>query len=184
PRRVALVTSPGGAAVRDMLQVLARRWPAVEVWICPARVQGDGAAEEIARAITLLNQLRRTDVIIIGRGGGSVEDLWAFNAECVAHAIYRSRIAVVSAVGHEIDLTIADLVADCRALTPSEAAERIVPNLEEFIGSLRTVETRLRMLLLKRLEQVQARLQDLAGRRCFAKPLERVRDTERRLDEC
>jgi exodeoxyribonuclease VII large subunit len=183
PRRIALVTSPRGAAIRDMLEVLARRWPAVEVWIYPVRVQGEGAADEIAKAIALLNRLRSIHVIIVGRGGGSAEDLWAFNAECVAHAIYRSRIPVVSAVGHEIDLTIADLVADFRALTPSEAAERIVPNLEEFLEGLRGCEGRLRTLLLKRMELAQTRLAGFAERRCFKRPLERVRDEERHLDE-
>src|SRR5262245_18897168 len=130
PRRLALVTSRSGAAVRDMLEILARRWPAAEVWVCPVRVQGEGAAQEIAAGIRLVNRLGAdggapVDVLIVGRGGGSVEDLWPFNEECVARAIYESAIPVVSAVGHEIDLTVADRVADCRALTPSEAAERV-----------------------------------------------------------
>src|SRR5439155_18982316 len=133
PRHAALVTSPTGAAVRDILEVLARRWPAMEIWICPVRVQGDGAAEEVSAAIDLLNRLAGVDVIVVGRGGGSTEGLSALNAECVADAIYRSRIPVVSAVGHEIDLTIADLVADCRALTPSEAAERIAPSRSQVL---------------------------------------------------
>jgi exodeoxyribonuclease VII large subunit len=184
PQRVALVTSPTGAAVRDMLQVLARRWPAVEVWICPVRVQGDGAGEEIAAAIALLNQLGDTDVMIVGRGGGSTEDLWAFNAECVAHAIYTSRIPVISAVGHEIDLTIADLVADCRALTPSEAAERVVPYCEEVRESLGDIEGRLRTLLAQRLDSARTRLHDLAQRRIFRLPLESIRERERKLDDC
>ena len=183
PQRVALVTSPTGAAVRDMLQILARRWPAVDVWICPVRVQGDGAGEEIAAAIGLLNQLRDIDVMIVGRGGGSTEDLWAFNAECVAHAIYTSRIPVISAVGHEIDLTIADLVADCRALTPSEAAERVVPHCEEIRESLRDVEEKLRTRLTQRLDNARTRLQDLAQRRSFRLPLEGIRERERRLDD-
>jgi exodeoxyribonuclease VII large subunit len=183
PRRVALVTSPTGAAVRDMLEILGRRWPATEVWVCPVHVQGDGAAEEIAAALHLLNQLHGVDVIIVGRGGGSTEDLWAFNAECVAQAIFASGIPVVSAVGHEIDVTIADMVADCRALTPSEAAERVVPNQDEILDGLRTVEGQLRTLLLQRLEMGRARLDDLAQRRCFRLPLEPLREQERRLDE-
>src|SRR5208337_2538558 len=108
PRRIALITSPTGAAVRDMLEIITRRWPALDVWICPSRVQGDGAAEEIAAALRLLNRLHRLgtlplDVLILGRGGGSTEDLWEFNEECVAHAIFESAIPVISAVGHEID---------------------------------------------------------------------------------
>jgi exodeoxyribonuclease VII large subunit len=182
PRRVALVTSPSGAAVRDMLEVLARRWPAAEVWICPVPVQGDGAAEEIAQAVQLLNRLDGIDVLIVGRGGGSAEDLGAFNAECVARAVFASRIPVVSAVGHEIDLTIADLVADCRALTPSEAAERVVPDQAELLETVRGLESQLRGALLQRLELAYGRLRDLAQRRAFRLPLERVRDHEQRLD--
>src|SRR5437764_8791291 len=121
--------------------------------------------------------------MIVGRGGGSTEDLWAFNAECVAQAIYASRIPVVSAVGHEIDLTIADLVADCRALTPSEAAERIVPNRAEMLEGLRGLESQLYGTLIRRLELARGRLHDLAERPAFRRPLERMRDWERRLDE-
>jgi exodeoxyribonuclease VII large subunit len=183
PNRVALVTSPGGAAIRDMLEILGRRWPRVEVWIRAVRVQGDGAAEEVAAAIYLVNQVAGVDVMIVGRGGGSTEDLGAFNAECVAHAIYASRIPVVSAVGHEIDLTIADLVADCRALTPSEAAERTVPDREELRKHLRALNGQMRSLLMQRLVRAKTRLDDLAARRSFRLPLERIRDHERRLDE-
>jgi exodeoxyribonuclease VII large subunit len=183
PRRVALVTSPSGAAVRDILEILARRWPSVEVWVCPVRVQGDGAGDEIAAAIRLVNQLKSADVMIVGRGGGSTEDLWAFNAECVAHAIYASQIPVVTAVGHEIDLTIADMVADCRALTPSEAAERVVPHCEEMLDGLRALQEQIRNLLLGRLERARRRLEDLAQRRSFRLPLEGIREHERRLDE-
>src|SRR5437764_8044025 len=121
--------------------------------------------------------------MIVGRGGGSTEDLWAFNAECVAHAIYTSRIPVVSAVGHEIDLTIADLVADCRALTPSEAAERTVPNRLEVLEAVRGLGLRMRTFANRRLERVRTKLDDLAGRRCFRLPLEHIRDAERGLDD-
>jgi exodeoxyribonuclease VII large subunit len=187
PRRLVLVTSATGSAVRDMLEVLARRWPAVEAWVCPVRVQGEGAAGEIAAAIGRLNRLAESgtpiDVLLVGRGGGSLEDLWPFNEEVVAHAIHASRIPVVTGVGHEDDLTIADLVADQRALTPSEAAERVVPNQAEVIAWLSGLEERLRGLLTRRLEQARDRLDDLAQRRCFRVPLERVRDEERRLDE-
>jgi exodeoxyribonuclease VII large subunit len=183
PRRVALVTSPSGAAVRDMLEVLVRRWPAVEVWVCPVRVQGDGAGEDIAAAIRFLNRFETFDVMIVGRGGGSTEDLWAFNAESVAHAIYASQIPVVSAVGHEIDLTIADLVADCRALTPSEAAARVVPDRDELLDTLRVLDERLRTLLLQRLQSARIKLQDLGQRRPFRLPLEGIRGHERTLDD-
>src|SRR5262249_48442709 len=167
-----------------MPETLARRWPAAEVWVVPVRVQGEGAAQEIAAALRLLNRLaERPDVIILGRGGGSTEDLWAFNEEIVAQAIYESRIPVVSAVGHEVDLTIADLVADRRALTPSEAAESVVPNREELLEGLRGAEVRLRELLIARLQRAWQQLDDLAERRAFRRPLERVRDQERRLDE-
>jgi len=183
PRRVALVTSPTGAAVRDMLEILFRRWPAVEVWVCPVAVQGDGAADEIAAAIGLLNRLAGVDVMIVGRGGGSLEDLWAFNEEAVARAIYHSRIPVVSAVGHEVDLTIADLVADRRALTPSEAAEIVVPCRDELLQAVQAVDRQLRQLVAGRLRLARERLDDLAGRRAFQLPLGRVREREQLLDE-
>jgi len=183
PRRVALVTSPSGAAVRDMLEILGRRWPASEVWVCPVRVQGDGAGAEIARAVRLLSRLRCADVMILGRGGGSTEDLRAFNEEVVAQAIFECLVPVVSAVGHEIDLTIADLVADRRALTPSEAAEFVVPNREELLEEVAGISDRMRKLLGGRLEQAWQRWRDLAEGRAFRLPLERVREQERRLDE-
>jgi exodeoxyribonuclease VII large subunit len=187
PRRVALVTSPTGAAVRDMLEILGRRWPSLEVWVCPVRVQGEEAPTQIAAAIALLNRLHprnRIDAMIVGRGGGSAQDLWEFNDERIARAIFQSKIPVVSAVGHEIDVTIADLVADRRALTPSEAAELVAPNREELAESLHTLKKRMRTLLLNRLETARVRLTDLAQRRVFRLPLERVRDEERRLDDC
>jgi exodeoxyribonuclease VII large subunit len=183
PKRVALITSPSGAAVRDILEVLGRRWPALEVWICPVRVQGDGAGQEIAAALARVNRFGRIDVIIIGRGGGSTEDLWAFNEECVAHAIFHSRIPVVSAVGHEIDLTIADQVADRRALTPSEAAELVTPHREELLERLSTTEAQLRKLLLQRLEFARRRLDEMVQCRVFRLPLERLHERERRLDD-
>lgn len=184
PRRVALVTSGTGSAVRDLLEVLGRRWPALEVWVCPVRVQGDGAALEIAAALALLDTFAdRLDVIILARGGGSLEDLWPFNEEAIAQAIHRSRIPVVTGIGHEDDLTIADLVADVRALTPSEAAERVAPDRLEVAQLIGGLAGRLRALLLHRLEQVRQRFEQLASRPCLRRPLERVRDAERRLDE-
>lgn len=183
PRRVALVTSPTGAAVRDMLEILGRRWPAAEVWVVPVRVQGDGAAEEVADALRRVSRLGAADVVIVGRGGGSAEDLWTFNEACVAEAIFRCAVPVVSAVGHEIDLTVADLVADCRALTPSEAAERITPDRRELAEWLDGLGEQIRGLLRARLDSARDRLNQLADRPAFRAPLERVRDHERRLDE-
>jgi exodeoxyribonuclease VII large subunit len=189
PRRVCLITSGTGSAVRDMLEILGRRWPALEVWVCPVRVQGEEAAAEVAAALMLLNRLagpdsaRPLDVLIVGRGGGSLEDLWPFNEEVVAQAIYASRIPVVTGIGHEDDLTIADMVADRRALTPSEAAERVVPDQADVLDVLAGLEGRLGGLLLRVLELARSRLDDLAGRPCFRRPLERVREEEARLDE-
>jgi exodeoxyribonuclease VII large subunit len=184
PRRVALVTSPTGSAVRDVLEILARRWPAVEVWVFPVRVQGDEAAPQIAAALGYLNQYRGAiDVILLARGGGSLEDLWPFNEEVVAHAIYRSRVPVVTGIGHEDDLTIADLVADRRALTPSEAAERVVPDRLEVLAGLERSGAQLRSLLVRVVELARGRLGQLEGRPCFRRPLDRLREAERRIDE-
>ncbi len=183
PRRVVLVTSPTGAAVRDMLEILGRRWPATEVWVCPVPVQGDGAGAKIAEAVSRLNRIREIDVLIVGRGGGSLEDLWAFNEECVADALFASRIPVVSGVGHETDYTIADMVADVRAETPSAAAMRVVPDRAELAEGLRGTAGQLRVLLHQRLQRAKQQLAELSRRRCLRLPLERVRDEERRLDE-
>jgi exodeoxyribonuclease VII large subunit len=188
PRRIVLVTSPSGSAVRDMLEILSRRWPAAEVWVCPVHVQGEGAAAEVAEAIGTLNRIAEAgptiDVLIVGRGGGSLEDLWTFNEECVAQAIFHSRIPVVAGIGHEDDLTIADMVADVRALTPSEAAEKVVPDRAAVLDWLAGLESRFRTDLRRRLDQAQARLVELTDRPCFRRPLERIRQEEERLDEC
>jgi exodeoxyribonuclease VII large subunit len=183
PRRIALVTSPTGAAVRDMLETLARRWPLTEVWVHPATVQGDGAGASIAAAIRKLNSVAGVEIVIIGRGGGSLEDLWAFNEECVARAIFESRVPIVSGVGHETDLVISDMVADLRALTPTDAAMKVVPDQCELVDWLQDTESRLRDLLYRGLDAVRARLETVAQRRCFRLPLERIRELERRLDE-
>jgi exodeoxyribonuclease VII large subunit len=183
PRRVALITSPTGAAVRDMLEILGRRWPAVEIWVCPVRVQGEGAAQEIAAMIRRINRLGGPEVLIVGRGGGSLEDLWAFNEECVAQSIFESRLPVISGVGHETDLTIADLVADVRALTPSEAAERVVPDRIKVLGEIDGHRGRLESCMSRRLERLRQRLDDLGQRRCFRLPLDGIRDREHRIDD-
>jgi exodeoxyribonuclease VII large subunit len=183
PRRIALVTSPTGAAIRDMLEIIGRRWPCAELWICGVRVQGVGAAQEIAAALARLNQHDGVDVILLGRGGGSSEDLAAFNEEIVAQAIYASKIPVVSAVGHEIDVTIADLVADVRAATPSEAAEKATPDRLELLKQLRTRQQRLHDLLMRKYHMQQQRLEQLARRRVFVFPLEKLRERERAVDD-
>jgi exodeoxyribonuclease VII large subunit len=188
PRRIALVTSPTGAAVRDMLEVLSRRWPAAEVVVCPVRVQGEEAPGEIAAAVRWLNRLHddgelTLDVMIVGRGGGSSEDLSAFNEELVAHAIFGSGVPVVSAVGHETDVTIADKVADRRALTPTEAATTAVPSRDDLLAGLRDAEQRLLEGVKRRLDLARQRLNHLTERRAFRLPLERVHEGERRLDD-
>jgi exodeoxyribonuclease VII large subunit len=187
PRAIALVTSPTGAAVRDMLELLARRWPVARVVLVPVRVQGEGAAFEIAAALRALNRLHAcgalsVDAIIVGRGGGSLEDLWSFNEEAVADAIYESKVPVVSAVGHEIDVTIADLVADHRALTPSHAVTDLTPDREALLAGLVDLGSQLRERTRWRLDAARRRLDALAERRALRGPLDRVRDLEKRLD--
>jgi exodeoxyribonuclease VII large subunit len=183
PRRIALVTSPTGAAVRDMLQVITRRWPVVEIVIVPVAVQGEGAAAQIAAALRQVHLLPGVDVVITGRGGGSLEDLWAFNEEIVARAIFDCKIPVVSAVGHEIDVTVADLVADVRALTPSEAAELVVPHHDAVQAELARLRQHLAQALRTRAATARARLDALATRRVLTRPVERLHDLSRQIDE-
>ena len=164
PRRIVVVTSPTGAAVRDLLQVTGRRWPSAEILIAPAKVQGLGAAEEVAAALALANRVAGADLVIVARGGGSLEDLWAFNEEVVARAIAASRLPVVSAVGHEVDVTIADLAADLRASTPSEAGEVCVPDAREVAQQLDRLGDRLARAGRSRIDQARGRLDALADR--------------------
>lgn len=183
-RRIAVVTSPTGAAIRDFLQVLRRRAPWTDVLIVPVRVQGEGAAGEIAEAVGLVNQLAEpVDCIVVTRGGGSLEDLWAFNEEAVVRAIHASGVPVVSAVGHEVDVTLSDLVADVRALTPSEAAERAAPAAEEIARRLDRCHERLSRAIRARMTAARSRLDGLASNAVFRRPLDRVRELEFRLDE-
>jgi exodeoxyribonuclease VII large subunit len=170
PRRIALVTSPTSAAVRDMIQVITRRWPPAQLVIVPVRVQGEGAAEEIARALRLVHHIPQVDVVITGRGGGSLEDLWCFNTEIVARAIVACRVPVIAAVGHEIDVSIADLVADRRALTPSEAGELAVPSAIELRETLHHTAQRMRQVLRNRLEQMRLRLSAIEARSVIQRP--------------
>lgn len=181
PKRVAVVTSPTGAAVRDFLQVLTRRWSATDVMIVPVRVQGDGAADEIAAAIDRLQELADpVDVIVVTRGGGSTEDLWSFNEEKVCRAIFNSRVPVISGVGHEIDITLCDLVADVRALTPSEAAERLVPDREDFKRQLGNVSQRMQKSLESKIENADLRLDRYSNHTALRRPVDAI---ERRLQQ-
>lgn len=182
PRRIALVTSPAGAAVRDMLRILKARYPALEVSILPVRVQGEGAAEEIAAAIRWANRWEVADLLITGRGGGSMEDLWAFNEEIVARAIHDSKIPVISAVGHEPDVTIADFVSDLRAATPSNAAELAVPDQNELRARLKDARKRCAQGLTRALLQRRRELERLRQSRVFAQPETYFRDRRLQLD--
>jgi exodeoxyribonuclease VII large subunit len=164
PRKIGVVTSPSGAAIRDILRVIGRRFGDLHIVIAPARVQGDGAAEEIAHGLRDLNALGGVDVIIVGRGGGSLEDLWAFNEEIVARAIAASKVPVVSAVGHEVDYTIADFVADLRAPTPSAAAELVVREKQAVVDTLAQLRARLERFALRPLRDLERRVDELAAR--------------------
>ena len=183
PARVGVVTSPTGAAIRDILNVLKRRYTNIEVIISPVRVQGEGAAEEIKEAIKLFNEFKEVDVLIVGRGGGSLEDLWPFNEEVVARAIYNSTIPIISAVGHEIDWTIADMVADERAPTPSAAAEIVIPRKEELRAKVRDAYSRLRYAVDSRISQRGERLDALRKRLALNHPENLILQYAQRLDD-
>ncbi|MCI9555964.1 MAG: exodeoxyribonuclease VII large subunit [Lawsonibacter sp.] len=170
PGTIALVTSPAGAAVRDMLRILKSRWPMTRVRVLPVRVQGEGAAQEIASAIRWANRYRVADLIITGRGGGSMEDLWAFNEEVVARAIAASELPVISAVGHEPDVTIADFAADLRAATPSNAAELAVPDQREVRAGLEQIQARLEHAMGRRLAGYRQALDRLSRSRSMTEP--------------
>ena len=186
PRRVGVLTSGSGAAFRDICSVLARRYPVVELRLWPVRVQGDDAAGEIAHAIGQANRFHRDveplDALIVGRGGGSLEDLWAFNEEIVARRIFRSTVPVVAAVGHEVDFTIADFVADVRAPTPSAAAELIAPHRDEIVGDLEETLQRLVHLERSHLEDLSLRIERLIGSYAFRRPVRRMQDARQTLD--
>lgn len=182
PERIALITSPAGAAVRDMLRILGARFPMAQVRVLPVHVQGEGAAEEIAAAIAWADLHRVADLLIVGRGGGSIEDLWAFNEEPVARAIYRCGLPVISAVGHEPDVTIADLVADLRAATPSNAAELAVPDQNELYAWLMGAGERLERSLERRLTAARRDLVRLGSSRPMTDPMSYVQDKRLLLD--
>lgn len=185
PRTVGLVTSPTGAAIRDMLNVTRRRFPNLRLLLAPVRVQGEGAAREIAEAIRCLNALppeTAPDVLIVGRGGGSIEDLWCFNEEVVARAIHASRIPVISAVGHEIDFTISDFVADLRAPTPSAAAELVVGRKDEFLRQLDALRDALGRELRHAVQSRRQRLERVRSHHVFQQPRVLVRQSAQRID--
>ncbi len=182
PHRIAIVTSSAGAAVHDMLRILGRRYPLSKVVILPVRVQGTEAPAEIAGAIRYVNRFQLADVIITGRGGGSIEDLWAFNDERVARAIFASEIPVVSAVGHEPDVTISDFVADVRAATPSNAAELIAPDQTELRLELQQKRSRMTQSLLRSLKLSRTRLARYASSRALTDPLFPIQQRRQQLD--
>jgi exodeoxyribonuclease VII large subunit len=181
PRRIGVVTSPSGAAIRDILHVLERRWPVAAVLIYPTPVQGAAAIEGIVAALDDAGRRAECDVLIVARGGGSIEDLWAFNAEAVARAIHACPLPVVTGIGHEIDFTIADFVADRRAPTPSAAAELVSPDRNELLARLAVLETRQAGLLRQTLRDLRRTLDHLSKR--LPHPLRRLRELAQRLDE-
>ena len=183
PERIGIVTSPTGAAIEDMINVINRRFSGVELILYPVKVQGEGAAGEIADAIDTFNEYGEVDVLIVGRGGGSLEDLWAFNEEIVARAIFRSGIPVVSAVGHEIDFSISDFVADMRAPTPSAAAELVVPEKDELMERIRSQLVKVYSRVKGDIELDQERLKRILSSYGFRRPLDQIRQYQQHLDD-
>lgn len=182
PKRIAIITSSAGAAVHDMIRILGQRWPMTKVVLLPVRVQGVEAPPEIVGAIRYANRHKVADLIITGRGGGSIEDLWAFNDERVARAIYESELPVISAVGHEPDVTIADYVADVRASTPSNAAELAVPNLRDIRELLDNLSIRRTQAMHKKISTLESKLDELKKRRVLQTPMAYVDSKRAELD--
>ncbi len=183
PQTVGIVTSRTGAAIQDLVSILRRRWPAIRIILRPVKVQGEGAAAEIAQAIAEFNAFGKVDVLIIGRGGGSLEDLWAFNEEIVARAIFDSEIPVVSAVGHEVDFSISDFVADVRAATPSAAAELVAPEVTEVSRQLQHLGYKMHLHLRRFVQMQRERLQRFASSYGLRQPLDLVRQRSQQLDD-
>jgi len=183
PGRIGIVTSATGAAIRDIIRQLDKRFPNFNALVVPVRVQGEAAAGEIAEAISYLNTRDDIDVMIVGRGGGSIEDLWPFNEEVVARAIYASRIPVISAVGHEVDITISDLVADVRALTPTAAGEIVVPDKSILHGQIDQLAARLRNSLVNRVDLARSQLAALAAATSLDRPVDIIRRHQQHIDE-
>jgi exodeoxyribonuclease VII large subunit len=183
PSRIGIITSPKGAAVRDVVRILTRRFPNVHLTVYPVRVQGEGSAAEIVKALKFFNLKKMVDVLILARGGGSMEDLWSFNEEIVARAIAASEIPVISGIGHETDFTIADFVADVRASTPSAAAELVVQTRREFDKHIADLRETLAGLVRYRLLELSRRVHELSARRGFRRPLDLLRQQRQRADE-
>ena len=183
PRSIGVITSPTGAAIRDILHVLQRRCPQIPVYVYPVAVQGDGASTQIAQAIAQADHEQRCDVLIVGRGGGSIEDLWAFNEAVVAHAIFNCKTPIISGVGHEIDFTIADFVADVRAPTPSAAAELVSPDMAAHQQHLQRLTAQLHREQQRYLQQARLNLQRLQQRLANQRPTQRLQQKAQRLDE-
>jgi exodeoxyribonuclease VII large subunit len=186
PQRIGILTSESGAAVHDIIDSIHNRWPCVDLLFYPVPVQGEGAAEKIAAALGDINRRNKQlklDVLIVGRGGGSLEDLWAFNEEILARAIYDSKIPVISAVGHEVDITVADFVADARASTPTKAGIVAVPDMQEVLGNLTNIERRLTGQIEAKLNQAQQKLEIILANAVFRNPLLLVQNAQQRLDE-
>ncbi len=184
PEKIGIITSGTGAAVRDMMRIIRRRWPLAALYILPRPVQGKGAGQKIAEAVELLNQQRPDlDLIILGRGGGSLEDLWPFNEECLARAIFKSQLPIVSAVGHEVDISVSDLVADLRAATPSEAGENTVPNKTDMETELLHLVKRLGQALFGQVESGKRKLDDMINRHVMRHPESLVQDKAQLADE-
>ncbi len=183
PRTVGLVTSPTGAAVRDLIRILTRRFPNIKIKLAPTLVQGIGAAEDIVRSIRLLNRVEGIDVIIVGRGGGSLEDLWCFNEEIVARAIFESKIPIISAVGHETDFTISDFVADCRASTPSNAAEIAVQDKDELLSNINHLRDKLLNKTKLTIAFKAQSLNAVIDRPLFKRPFDFINEYLQQLDD-
>lgn len=184
PRVIGVLTSQTGSVIRDIINVSTRRNPNVYIRLLPVPVQGEGAAEKISNGIEYMNKNKLADVLILARGGGSLEDLWPFNEEIVAHSIYNSEIPIISAVGHETDFTIADFVADLRAPTPSAAAELAVPDIYEVKRKIETYQDRLRNSLIKKLELMNLRYEKCMSSSVFKEPLRKINDNYIKLDNC
>ena len=182
PKTIGVLTSQTGSVIRDIINVSTRRNPNVNIRLFPVPVQGEGAAEKIADGIRFMNDNKLADVLILARGGGSLEDLWPFNEEIVAHAIYNSEIPIISAVGHETDFSISDFVADLRAPTPSAAAELAVPDVYELKQKINTYQNRLRLSLIKKVEIMKLRYEKCMSSRVFKEPLRNVNDSYLKID--
>lgn len=182
PNKIGIVTAIDGAAIRDMISVAERRYPLVEIIIVPTKVQGSGAAEDIVDSLNKLNKIKDIDVIIVARGGGSIEDLWAFNEEIVARAIYKSKIPVITGIGHEIDFTIADFVSDLRAPTPSVAMELATPDKQELKNAIEYAIVKMEESLTEIIEQYRQRIDDVVDSYMFRYPLEKVRNFYQKID--